>query len=129
MFAKNKISMFPITSFFNQCLLRVEDSIFMRSTGSQSESGDSRASNVGGGSLASQRSGTKISMSTSSASNSDLGTWAMLERWVMVKRMEFASSDQRSKRSECRRSSRRRQTRGRTGERGRRRFDQTHQNV
>ena len=32
--------------------------------------------------------------------------WATLERWVVVKRMDLASSDQRSKRSENRRSSR-----------------------
>ena len=43
----------------------------MSSTGAQSESGDSRASNVGGGSRASQRSGTKISMSTSFATQLD----------------------------------------------------------
>ena len=35
------VSVFPITSLLNQCLLRVKDSIFLRSTGAHSESGDS----------------------------------------------------------------------------------------
>ena len=58
------VARFPVAQSF---LLRVEDSIFMKSTGAQPESGDTRASNDGGGSRASQRSGTKIWMCTSSA--------------------------------------------------------------
>ena len=52
-------------------LLRVEDSIIVRSTGSQSQLGDSRASNFVGGTRTSQGSGAKILICTSSATQLD----------------------------------------------------------
>ena len=64
------VSMFLITLLLIKRLLPVDDSIFMRSTGAQPESGESLAGNVGGGRRASQRFGTMISMCTSSSFNS-----------------------------------------------------------
>ena len=65
------VSALPITSLLNQCLVRVEDSILHEINRGAIDSGDSRAGNVCGGSRAWQRSGTQISMSSSSATQLD----------------------------------------------------------